>query len=402
MMERRGGVIVVGGGLAGLAAALALESAGASVTLLDARPKAPGKQKQAADARTTAVLAPGVRFLEKLGVWHRVAAEATPLARLRIVTMADAHGPADAEVTFSAREIGAPAFGYNIPNDRLHAALLAAFRQRPRAGLELGMRLVDLDLKGERARLACADGSTFEADLVVAADGRESTVRALADVPVDRRELGQTAIVTRFSHARPHHQTSTELHRPGGPFAMVPLPGRQSSLVWVERTATAERLMALDEAGFAAALDERVRPWLGATSDVAPPKCFELVNQRARRLTGRRLVLIGEAAHALSPLGAQGFNLSLRDAEALGRIAARTLARGETPGSRDMLESYARERAPDIRARVLGVETLGQLVDSGLPPMRHARAWGLRLLGGIGPARRRVMRGMMAPVGAPH
>src|SRR5690606_30208090 len=250
----------------------------------------------------------------------------------------------------------------------------------------------------ERALVECGDGRCFAANLVIGADGRTSKIRELTGIRTWRRRTGQTAIVTRFAHARPHHHTSIELHRPGGPFTMVPLRGRQSSLVWAERTAEAERLLALGENQFAQALAERVRPWLGEPDRIVPPVAFPIETLLAFRLTAPRTALAGEAAHMLSPLGAQGFNLSLRDAEALAAAAGEAVAGGAPLGSRPMLERYAGRRQSDIRARVLAVAGFGELVRTGLAPIVQARGLGLRAIGSLPPARRLVMHSLMRPV----
>jgi len=387
--------LVAGGGIAGLVVALALAKAGVTVEVLDAREpeRASGL---AGDGRTTAILMPGVRLLERLGVWSRVVPTTAPLARLRIVSLDGAGVPA-ADVTFAARELGLPAFGWNVANGALHVALVTAIG---RAGVRLhtGARVVSLERPGEALSLACADGRTFEAALVVAADGKASVTRGLAGIEARHHPTGQTAIVTRFAHARPHHATSIELHRAGGPFTLVPLPGHASSLVWVERDADAAALLALDPPGFARAVDGQVAPWLGAVSDVAVPSGFAIETVRALRLTAERLVVVGEAAHALSPLGAQGFNLSLCDAETLAGLIAEAAAAGTDIGAPVLLERYGALRRLDTRARVLGVETLGRLVDTDAAALRRARSLGLRAIGALPPLRSLLMQGLMTPV----
>lgn len=387
--------LVAGGGIAGLVVALALAKAGVAVEVVDARePDRAGGL--AGDGRTTAILMPGVRLLERLGVWSRVVPTAAPLARLRIVSL-DGTGAPEADVTFAARELGLPAFGWNVANAALHAALMAAIG---RAGVRLhaGARVTTMSRSGAAASLACADGRTFSAALLVAADGKESVTRGLAGIEARRQPTGQTAIVTRFAHTRPHHATAIELHRAGGPFTLVPLPGHASSLVWVERDADAAALLALDLPGFARAAHGHVAPWLGAVSDVAAPGGFAIETVRAERLTAERVVVAGEAAHALSPLGAQGFNLSLCDAETLAGLIADAVAAGADIGAPALLDRYAELRRLDTRARVLGIETLGRLVDTDVAALRRARSLGLRAIGALPPLRSMLMRGLMTPV----
>ncbi len=229
--------------------------------------------------------------------------------------------------------------------------------------------------------LELALGDPVRADLVVGADGRSSVVRAAAGIPVSHLSYGQTAIAVAFGHAEAHRDTSIELHRPGGAFTMVPLPGRRSSLVWVERDHEAERLMALGEDGFALELEARVRPWLGTVHGIGGRHAFPLVGMSARRLVGPRVALVGEAAHAMSPVGAQGLNTSLADVAALARAIEKNLGQGLPASQPDGLIRYERERLPDIRTRLLVTDGLARAVATAFPAIVKAR--------GLGPPPRR-------------
>jgi 2-octaprenyl-6-methoxyphenol hydroxylase len=391
-------VAVAGGGIAGLATALRLAAAGADVLVIDARPP---PAAGAVDGRTAALLDPAIMLLDDLGVWLQVAADAARLAALRIVNLSVRRG-VDADVTFRASEAGLSSFGSNVPNDRLRQALFDACTNTSMIRLLHGRKITGMDVSEDAARLVVDDGSAVAAKLIVAADGQRSFVRRTVGIGATERAYGQTAIVCSFAHEWPHHDTSIELHRPGGPFTMVPLPGTRSSLVWVEFDDVAAALSRLDDAAFCAELERRAKPWLGAVDDVSTRQQFPLRAILADRLTAPRVALASEAAHALSPIGAQGLNLSLRDVDALGHLVDHAKRAGADVGSERLLADYRVARGADIRARFHAVDALNRAVASDLRPLRMARAWVLRLAGQTPMLRKQLMRTMMRPVTLPR
>lgn len=376
-------IAVVGAGPAGLAAALALVADGWDVVCAGPTPD-PARP----DRRTTALLGGSVRLLERLGLWENLREAAAPLRALRIIDRTGRLLRAP-DISFSAAEIGEEAFGWNIPNERLVAVLME------RIG---AAHLPTPGVRGAREEagaivLALPDGGTLRARLAVGADGRTSLLRGAAGIGTRSWTYDQTAIACDFHHGRPHGGSCTELHYPAGPFTVVPLPGNRSSLVWVERPAEARRLMALDEAAFAAEIAARLEGLLGEIGGIGPRGAFPLSGLIARGMARGRIALVGEAAHVMPPIGAQGLNLGFRDVTDL----AEALRGVSDPGAPEGLARYERARRADVLARTLAADLLNRTLISGLAPFQIARGLGLAGLSMLAPLRRLAMReGMSA------
>ena len=303
-------VAVIGGGPAGLVAAIALATAGVD-TLLIAPPAEP-------DHRTTALLAGSVTALETLGVWPACVPHAAPLRKIRLIdaTQRLIRAP---EVLFTSAEIDLDAFGHNIENRHLIAALeaRAAALKLPRiAGAALS---IASDASG--VTIKHADGEA-RVKLVIGADGRRSLCRAAAGIGTKRRTYPQTALTLNLAHARPHDDTSTEFHTESGPFTLVPLPGRRSSLVCVLDPAHAAELAAMNDAELSAEIERRAHSLLGTMSVEPGRGIFPLAIETADSFARERIALVGEAAHVVPPIGAQGLNLGLRDGATIAELVA--------------------------------------------------------------------------------
>lgn len=390
-MSEAAEILVVGAGITGMAMALALARQGREVDLLSAGPLPAAPAAAPADGRTAALLQPALDFLAPLGVLDRIGLGAEPLYRLRIVNTVDPDQPA---ITFDAGEIGLEAFGWNIPNATLAAALARAVRRQPAINVHGEAALASVIETRDRLELR-ADGRRFAARLVIGADGRNSVVRDTAGIGVVDRDRHQTAIVCRFAHARPHRGISTELHKKGGPFTMVPLPGRNSSLVWVDATERSNQHLAMDDSAFRQAMGELASPWLGTIGAISTRHAYPIQARLAKAMTAPRRALIGEAAHVMSPLGAQGLNLSLRD---VATLAAGLAGHAGDPGDEALLASYAEARRLDVQSRFWGIDTLNRLVMTSLPPFAKASSLALGLLERLPPARQALMQGLMAGV----
>jgi 2-octaprenyl-6-methoxyphenol hydroxylase len=380
--------IVVGGGPAGLTAAIALAEAGIDTVLAGRRP-APG------DNRTTALLAGSVAALTTLGVWQFCADKAAPLKFMRIVDDTGRLWRAP-EVKFAADEIGLDAFGYNIENRDLvealewHAHALPNLRR-----IEDDVLAVEPDVRS--VRLALKSGDTLEAPLVVGADGRRSLCRAAAGIGVKTHEYPQVALTVSMRHSRPHSDTSTEFHTPSGPFTLVPLPGQRSSLVWVLDPLDADDLIALDDAELAHEIERASHSILGKIELEPGRGRFPLTRATARRFARNRIALVGEAAHVIPPIGAQGLNLGLRDAATIGEIAIAACRANRDIGGINALAQYDRMRRADVGSRTLAVDLLSRTLLTDFLPVQGARGVGLYLLDRVGPLRRALMREGVAP-----
>ena len=380
---------VIGAGPAGLTAALAHCASGVEVAIA-APPYDPARV--AADRRTTALLPGSIEFLKNLGVWEKCHAQGAPLEGVRIVD--DRGGLLRApEVLFSAREVGLASFGANIPNAALNAALYAKASTAQRFRWVPTSAVVAVEPGDDRVAVSLAEGHSFKCMLAVAADGRDSLVRRSAGIAARTWSYGQTAIATTFRHARAHASIATELHRRAGPLTTVPLPGDTSSLVWVEEPSVAAHLAALDKAAFLAELAARLQGLLGALSDVGPVAAYPLSGLNASCMGQNRVALVGETAHVLPPIGAQGLNLALRDAAALAECVAAAQARGDDIGGRATLKAYHAARAADVLSRTFSVDLLNRSLLDDFLPVQALRGLGLHLLANIAPVRRMLMRG---------
>lgn len=370
-------IAVIGGGLAGLMTARQLAATGKSVTLI-----APERKP---DRRTTALLGGSIEALKAAGIWPEVSKVAQRLRAIRIVDATHRLVRAP-EVLFEASELGLPAFGYNIPNESLLAALEASARA---AGVSvLTGTAVDIQRGPATAAVSVSDGRDVEAELVVACDGRGSPTRASAGIGVRTSDGGQSAIVCDFAHQFPHDDVSTEFHTEYGPFTIVPLPEMRSALVWVTETPEANRILALPITEVVRLMEQNTRSMLGGIEIVSALQAFPLQSMIADRLSAERLVLVGEAAHALPPIGAQGFNLTIRDIECLVDL----IKAGDDSGAASVTSAYDRKRRADIAIRRRAVDLVNLSLLSEALPVQLARGAGLFALSRVGPLRRTMMR----------
>ncbi|SFE21642.1 UbiH/UbiF family hydroxylase [Roseivivax sediminis] len=392
-MSSRYDILISGGGIAGLAAAAAFGRAGFDVLCVDPAPPVTERDAEGADLRTTAFLQPARDFLDRAELWDRLAPHATPLQVMRIV---DAGGEVAEPRTvrdFDAADISDAPFGWNLPNWLIRGVLLDAIAELENVELRHGTGTRTLLTRTSAARVGLTDGTMIEVPLVIAADGRASPMRTAAGIGVQTLRFGQKALAFAVTHPEPHGNVSTEIHRSGGPFTLVPLPdheGRPSSaIVWMEDGPEAERLSGLPTEAFEAEMTERSCGVLGPLTLASRRTIWPIIAQAADRIRGERLALVAEAAHVMPPIGAQGLNMSLRDLDALLTLALRHRA---DLGGPEMLDRYARTRAGDMRLRVGGIAALNRISQSANPAVQDLRAAGLGALYDLAPVRRTLMQ----------
>jgi 2-octaprenyl-6-methoxyphenol hydroxylase len=385
-------VAVVGGGPAGLTAAIALAAAGIETALISKVPPP--------DNRTTALLSGSVAALDALGVWTLCSAHAAPLTAIRIID-ATARLLRAPEVMFEAAEIGLEAFGYNIENRHLIAALER--RAADLGGLvRIAAAVTALEPDGEAVSIQLDDGNSLRPRLVVGADGRKSLCREAAGIETRRHEYPQAALTLSLAHTRPHNGISTEFHTESGPFTLVPLPGLRSSLVCVVEPEAGAELSALHAAALSAEIERRSHSILGKLSVEDGRGLFPLAVETAQSRGCNRIALVGEAAHVMPPIGAQGLNLGLRDAATIAEMVVDAQQAQADVGSPELLAQYDRMRRADVATRTAAVDVLNRSLLSDFLPVQGARGFGLYLLDRIAPLRRAVMREGVEPTAQPR
>ena len=386
-------ILVSGGGIAGLTATAAFAQAGFNVICVDPAKPITVRDAQGADLRSTAFLQPAHALLEEVGLWTRLAPHAQPLQIMRII---DAGGPepeARMSKEFDAADISDHPFGWNLPNWLLRREMAAHLETLPNVTYKTGVGARTLFTRTAEARVGLSDSTRVSARLVIAADGRGSPMREAAGINVSTTRFGQKALAFAVTHETPHENVSTEIHRTGGPFTLVPLPdheGRPSSaIVWMEEGPKAKALYEMSEDSFEVAMNTRSCGVLGLLKLASQRTIWPIISQHADRLSSERLALIAEAAHVLPPIGAQGLNMSLSDIRALRDLA---IARPEGLGDAAMLDAFHKARFNDIRLREAGITLLNQTSMLSAAPLRDARAAGLNALYSFAPLRKSIMQ----------
>jgi 2-octaprenyl-6-methoxyphenol hydroxylase len=300
------------------------------------------------------------------------------------------------EVRFSAQEIGLEQFGFNIDNRTLIAALEARADELP------GLTRIDdeaatIDPQDAVVAIRTLQGQSLSTRLVVGADGRQSPSRVAAGIGVKRRDLNQSALTFNINHSRPHKNISTEFHTPQGPCVFVPLPGNRCSVVWVSAAKEAQRLMGLSDDELSDAAEKQSHSILGRVRVEAGRNLFPLTIESPRAFASHRVALVGESAHVLPPIGAQGLNMGLRDAADIADIAGQAISLGEDPGSPQVLARYQSARHSDVTSRMIAIDIANRSLLSDFLAVQSLRAAGLHLIGAFGPLRRFAMREGLAP-----
>jgi len=386
-------ILVSGGGVAGLTAACAFGAAGFSVLCVDPSPPVTAEADEGADLRTTAFLQPSRHVLETAGLWDKLATFAAPLQIMRIVDAGGKTTDARNVADFDASDISDQPFGWNLPNWLLRREMLARIANFPNVTFLVGVSTSHATPREQEIRVQLSTGDSVQARLAIAADGRNSALRQQAGIAVKTWRYGQKALAFSVSHPVPHNNVSTEIHRTGGPFTLVPMPDHKgqprSAIVWMDKGASIQHLAAMPVPEFERALADRSANLFGPLTLIGRRTVWPIISQLAARLTAQRLALIAEAAHVVPPIGAQGLNMSLADISTLLDLARHA---PDDLGSQVMLDKYHRARWPELAARVVGIDLLNRSSMAQNPLLRDMRHLGLKALHDIKPLRKSLMR----------
>ncbi|MDF3980674.1 UbiH/UbiF/VisC/COQ6 family ubiquinone biosynthesis hydroxylase [Luteibacter sp. PPL201] len=388
--RRRGGLLdvaVVGGGMAGATAALALARDGFDVALVDTRPPASWSAADDIDLRVVGLAPSSIRLLEAMGVWSRIR-DARASAYERMVVWDAENG---ATIHFDAADEGRDVLGYIVENHLVQATLWQALDAAGVRRVVPG-EVVGCETHDDHARLALADGQALSARLVVAADGVDSPLRALAGIGTHGRDYGQRGVVAHVETTLPHRRTAWQRFLPTGPLALLPLSDGRCSIVWSLPDAEAERILALDDDAFRDALGVASDFRLGPIGAVTRRVSFPLRLKLADRYQSGRIVLLGDAAHTVHPLAGQGVNLGLRDVAELRDTLVAAREAGRDIAAPHVLRRYARRRRSADGLDAWSFDALGRVYAWQAPPLVAVRGLGIRLLDGLAPLKRQLMR----------
>ncbi len=388
-------LLILGAGVIGLTLAQASARAGLSVALLD-RADPAAMLDRSFDGRVCAIAYGSRRIFEGLGVWDAMASRAQPINEIRVVD-----GDSPLFLHYDHRDVGNEPLGHIVENRHIRTALMAALAELPAEALHWFAPAVVANLERDAAGVHATlkDGRTITARLVIVAEGRNSATRESAGIGVLTWRYAQTGIACTVAHEKPHRGVAIERFLPAGPFAILPMTGNRSSLVWTERGDLAPVILALDDAGFAAEMEHRFGDFLGKLEVEGERWSYPLALLNARRYTDTRLVLVGDAAHAIHPISGQGLNLGLRDVAALAEVLVDAARLGLDPGTADLLESYARWRRFDAVTIGAVTDGLNRLFSNDIAPIRLARDVGLALVEKAPPLKRIFMRHAMGTLG---
>ncbi len=376
-------ICIIGGGPTGLISAIMCSQLGVKTALIS--PKI-----DSFDGRSTAFLESSLKTLKILNIWERLKVNANPITKLRLIddTGRLIRAP---EVVFDCTEIELEAFGYNILNQNLVQKLsetCSSFENPSRFETMVN----SLKLNEQSVEIRLDNNQEVSCHLCVGADGRNSIVREFMGLEVSQRKYDQSALVLNLRHSVSNQNSSTEFHTPNGPFTLVPLTERQSSLVCVDTPQEIERLKELDIDELESVLEKRSKSILGKLSVISEKQVFPISSATVEKLATKRCVIVGDAAHGLPPIGAQGLNLGIRDIATLGEILVQAKAANQDLGSQTILADFERARKIDIQLRSKAVDLLNRSLLTGFLPIQALRFLGAQISNKIPIIRNNLMK----------
>lgn len=396
---RQGGmdadVIIVGGGMVGLALACALKDSGLHIVVIE-RAETEVFYSLGRDCRVSAIVRGNQQILAGIGVWRYLKADAEPIRAMRVWDNQEPGG-----IRFDAAEIDEPAMGYLIENSCTQAAMHRVMLESDDIEYLCPAEVVGLEWFDDRVQVRLSDGRVLNTPLLVGADGGRSWVREQAGIACCRRDYGQQGIVATVRPERGHGGTAYQRFLPTGPLAVLPMTDGLCSIVWSAENDEAGRLMAMSNGEFLAAMNATFGPVLGRVTEAGERAAFPLAGRLAHHFVRDRVALVGDAAHCIHPLAGLGVNLGLRDAMVLAQEICDARRFDEGWGDMAVLTRYMKQRMPDVLSVMASMESFHQLFTHDFPGLKELRGLGMRLVGNSGPLKQLLMRnstGLSLPV----
>jgi len=378
-MKTKCEILVCGGGITGLLAANIFASKGYKVMCVDPSNHLSTLDPLGADFRSTAFLQPSIELLQEANIWQNLLPFATPLKIMRIIDAGGSDGRPRTVKEFDSSEISEKPFGWNLQNHKIRHELYTKLESLPNVEIRYGHKLIKILTRTTRAKAYVSDSTVIDAQLILGADGRNSFIRNTSGIKSETHTSGQKALVFTINHTRPHKNISTEIHMTGGPFTFVPLQDVNkspcSAVVWMEHDGNASELLKLSKENFEIAATKRSCGVLGDITLISNRSIWPIITQVAERFSAERVALIGEAAHVIPPIGAQGLNMSLADIGLLSELSDK-----HDLGNYTMLEEYNRKRLISVNIRAKGISLLNSVSMSETQWIKDLRNSGLGVI----------------------
>ena len=376
-------ICIIGSGPTGLFSAAMFAQIGVNTALVS--PKIDVK-----DDRTTAFWHSSVKIFEALNIWEILKDCATPISKIRLIDDSD-HLIRAPEVTFNCSEIELDAFGYNILNQDL-IQNLNAFCEKFNNITRIENKVVELNSDDQSVKIQLMNNQEIACSLCVGADGRNSVVRDFIGSEFSQKDYNQSALVLNLKHSIPHRNISTEFHTSNGPFTLVPIGEKESSLVCVDLPHEIERMKELEDSVLEKELEARSKSILGKLAVTSDKQVFPISGISVKKLAANRSVLVGDSAHGLPPIGAQGLNLGIRDVASLGELIVQAKSVNQDLGSQTILANFERARKVDVQMRSVAVDMLNRSLLTGFLPTQVLRHVGAQIANKIPYVRKNLMK----------